>query len=61
MSGEEFKAERERLGYTQESLAKLLGIHRCSLIRLEKKPSISELWAYTIQAIPEKKTNSSKV
>ena len=54
MTGEQFRIRREKLGYTQSTLAKRLGLHRCSIIRAEKKPKISKIWSYAIKSVPPK-------
>jgi DNA-binding XRE family transcriptional regulator len=54
MTGQQFRKRRERLGYSQESLAKRLGLHRCSIIRAEQKAEVSKLWSYAIKAVPPK-------
>jgi DNA-binding XRE family transcriptional regulator len=54
VTGQQFRIRREKLGYTQSALAKRFGLHRCSIIRAEKKDEISKIWSYAIKSVPPK-------
>ena len=52
MTGLEFKTKRLALGHSQNSLAKHFGVHRCSIIRSEKRKEVNSVWALAIQSVP---------
>jgi len=54
MTGEEYKRYRNKLCYTQRSLAKLIGVHETTIVRREQAKEVDKEAAMLIKLLADR-------